>query len=151
RSSTDVVEIEGVTRARDAAANADVVIVVLDGSRPLDDEDRDILNATAQRPRVIAINKADLTHAWVAESIAGSSVVRVSARTGSGLDELTMQLGAALGGDQPERDVPLVTNVRHITLLERARDALSRALVSIGGTSGAMPEEFLLADLQEAS
>src|SRR5262245_13589830 len=151
RSSTDVVEIEGVTRARDAAANADVVIVVLDGSRPLDDDDCDVLSATAERPRVVAVNKADLAHAWAAESIAGSSVVRVSARTGSGLDELTTRLTAALVGEQPERDVPLVTNVRHIVLLERARDALSGGIASIAGSADAMSEEFLLADLQDAS
>ena len=151
RASADVVEIEGVTRAREAAASADVVIMVVDGSRPLDDDDCDMLRATAQRPRVVAINKADLAHAWTAESIAESFMVRVSARMATGLDELAMQVAAALGGEKPERDQPLVTNLRHITLLERARDALSRGIASIGGTANAISEEFLLADLQEAT
>jgi tRNA modification GTPase len=151
RTASDVVEIEGVTRARHAAANADVVIVVLDGSRPLDDDDREVMRATAERPRVIAINKADVDRVWAPEAIDAACAIRVSARTGTGLDELAKQLIATLGGEEPWRDVPTVTNVRHITLLEQAREALSRGIASIGSTGNAISEEFLLADVQDAS
>ena len=48
------------------------------------------------------------------------------------------------------RDEPLVTNVRHVTLLEQARDALRRCRLALASAGGALPEEFLLADIQEA-
>jgi tRNA modification GTPase len=150
RGSTDVVEIEGVTRARRAAAAADLVIVVLDGSRPLDDNDRDVLESTASHRRVIAINKIDIRDAWGREA-ADPASVRISARTGAGLDELTAHMVSTLAGDAIERDPPLVTNVRHIALLERAREALCRAIAATGTAGTPISEEFLLADVQDAS
>ena len=60
RSTTDPVEREGVPRAEKAIAAADVVVVVLDASAPLTDDDRDLLEATAARPRVVVANKSDL-------------------------------------------------------------------------------------------
>lgn len=63
RETTDVVEREGVERARQALAVADLVVVVLDGSRPVDEEDRATLAVTAGRRRVVVVNKADLPDA----------------------------------------------------------------------------------------
>ena len=149
RDARDAVEVEGVARARQAAASAELLIVVVDGSRELDDDDRALIAATANRPRVLTINKADLGEAWPSATI-DEAGVRVSARTGVGLDTLTTHIIAALVGDAPERDAPLVTNVRHITLLERSQEALTRAIASVAGTDEPISEEFLLADLQEA-
>jgi tRNA modification GTPase len=60
RATTDPVEREGVERAEKAGAASDVVVVVLDGTGPLNDEDRRVLESSAGRPRVVAINKCDL-------------------------------------------------------------------------------------------
>jgi tRNA modification GTPase len=151
RATADVVEIEGVVRARQAMDNAELAIVVLDGSRALEPDDRALVTVTANRPRVVAVNKADLVPAWSAESIGGVDAVRVSARTGGGLDELAATIVSTLGASGHERDAVLVTNVRHISLLERARDALDHASASIVAGGEPISEEFLLADLQEAS
>ena len=56
-----------------------------------------------------------------------------------------------LGAQMPDHDAPLVTNVRHITLLEHARTAIDRAIASIGSSEPTISEEFVLADLQEAA
>jgi tRNA modification GTPase len=64
RSTTDPVEREGVLRAERAIAAADVVVVVVDASAPLTEADRDLLEATATRPRVVVANKCDLGRAW---------------------------------------------------------------------------------------
>ena len=75
--------------------------------------------------------------------------VPVSAVTGEGLDELRAAMVNALDVD-PRRDPPAVTNVRHIALLERARTALERARAAASAPEGALPEEFVLTDLQDA-
>lgn len=55
-----------------------------------------------------------------------------------------------MSGAHALRDAPAVTNVRHITLLEDARTAVIRARAAFESGSGALPEEFVLADLQDA-
>ncbi len=64
RDTADIVEQEGVSRAREAFAVADLILIVLDRSRPLTPDDRDVIAATAGRPRVIVVNKCDLPPAW---------------------------------------------------------------------------------------
>ncbi len=149
RDSGDVVEQEGVRRARQAAEIADLVLLVLDRSRPQSADDDALLSSTTARPRLIVLNKIDLPPAWASEAIV--DVVAVSVKTGAGLDTLAERMALMLGASEERRDQPLVTNVRHAALLERARDALSRALAALDTSSGTIPEEFLLADLQEAA
>jgi tRNA modification GTPase len=147
RESADVVEQEGVARARGAAEAADLLLVVLDASRPLDDEDRAILASTASQARVVVLNKIDLPRAH--REPGGD--VELSVRTGAGLDALADHVAARLAGGSDHRDQPRVTNVRHIALLDRAHVALTRARDAVQVSSGTMPEEFLLADLQDAA
>ena len=84
RPTQDVVEAEGVTRARQAWDVADVVLVVVDGSAPLDSLDRQLLEETAGRRRLVVSNKSDLGADLEGEG--GAGFLRVSARTGDGLD-----------------------------------------------------------------
>ncbi len=74
-------------------------------------------------------------------------LIVISARTRAGLDELLTAAARALTNGEPLRDRPEITNVRHTTLLERARSALARTEKAIAET---VPEEFPLIDLQEA-
>ena len=76
-------------------------------------------------------------------------MISVSARTGDGLAELRQRLVAVLDAG-PRRDPPDITNVRHIALVQRAHEALARARAASLAETGAMPEEFVLADLQDA-
>ena len=149
RYTTDPVEHEGVRRAKGAAQTADLALVVLDLSLPLLAEDFDVLEGTADRLRVVAFNKADLPRAWDPGALApaGTRRVLVSARTGRGVDALRAMMAAALGADETERDSASLSNVRHIALVERARDAAVRAMQ--GAVAGAS-EEFVLADVGDA-
>lgn len=147
RAPADRVEEEGILRARQAASVADVTIVVIDGSRELLDADRALLEETAPRPRLVVINKCDLER-QIDQNAIDAPAVEISAKTGDGMDALLDQLAARLGAGGDRRDAPLVSNVRHITLLERARDALDRAHAAVSAAD-AVSEEFLLADLQE--
>jgi tRNA modification GTPase len=145
-SPLDAVEAEGIARASAARAVAAVVVVVLDGAAPLEPDDDAVLRATAAFPRIVVANKCDRPAVWRDEEVGvGSSVIRVSALTGGGIDTLREALVDAAGG--ATRDVPAVTNMRHVDLLEGAQAAIDRA----GGAAGAgMPEELVLQDLGEA-
>jgi tRNA modification GTPase len=136
RDTQDPIEIEGVQRSRRAVATSDLVLTVVDGSR-------ERLEITEYKGLTVA-SKADLPTAWARED-----AVAVSAMTGAGLDELRRRIVGALDVDLL-RDRPAITNVRHIALVERAHDALSRARAAAGADGGAMSEEFVLADLSDA-
>jgi tRNA modification GTPase len=152
RGTEDIVEQEGVRRAEGSLAAAHLALVLLDRSRPLVDDDRRALASTASRARVIVINKVDVPPAWTRESLQehGPDVLEVSARTGYGLETLARRIVERLGECENWQDPPIVTNVRHITLLEEVRSCLRRARDAHEASHGSLPEEFLLADLQDA-
>ena len=144
RETTDVVESEGVARSKAAAAVADLTLVVLDRSQPLEEGGAasNPLNLSPGRHLVVA-TKADLPPVWVR-----SDTVAVSAVTGEGLADLRRRIVEALDVELLQ-DRPEVTNVRHIALLERAGAALDRARAAVS-EDRALSEEFVLADMQDA-
>ena len=153
RATTDEVEMEGVARARRACTTADLVLVVLDTSRPLERDDFELLQDTAGVSRLIVANKSDLPASWDHTEIGvATPLVTVSSKTGEGLDTVRAAMRAALEGANPATasDTAAVTNVRHAALLERARHALRRAGEAMEAPGGPVAEEFVLTDLQEA-
>ena len=147
RETTDIVEQEGVARAKATLGVADLAIVLLDRSRPLSADDYELLGATASRARVVAWNKIDLPPSQPLQPLDPVEAVAISATTGAGIDRLIEAIGKALGTGEALRDRPLVTNVRHIQLLERTRESLVRAAAALDSE---VSEEFPLLDLQEA-
>jgi tRNA modification GTPase len=146
-TAADAVEAEGIARAQAARRVARATIVVLDSSRPLEEDDRRLLDETAGSGRVVAASKADLPAAWTRQVVADPDVVSVSVVSGAGLRELRAALGEALAGSEALRDAPAITNVRHADLVARAKGALERAsAAAAAGTS----EEFVLADVNDA-
>jgi tRNA modification GTPase len=143
RETNDRVELEGVSRGARARESADLVVVVLDGAEALTREDAGLLNERANGLRVVVANKADQPAAWRRDE-----AVSVSATRGDGLDALRQAMIDALGGGEPVRDSAAISNVRHATLLERARRHLAQARDA--AVEAATPEEFLLADLHAA-
>ena len=151
RETMDEVESEGVLRARKAWTTADLVLVVLDMSCALEDDDFNLLRETSDTARLIVANKSDLPAAWRGGDIA-VPIVAVSSKTGDGLDALRTEMRTALEGANPAtaRDTAAVTNVRHAALLERARAAMRRAGEAVEAPGGPVAEEFVLTDLQDA-
>jgi tRNA modification GTPase len=143
RATEDEVEAEGVARARQAMRSSDLVLVVLDGSRPLEQEDDDIVIQTAENKRLIALNKCDLG------ASRSDGYLHVSAKTGFGLETLRERLTEALDVEAV-RDHPTISNLRHIKLVQHAHVSLLRARDAVGMKGCALPEEFVLADLQQA-
>jgi len=142
RVSGDVVESEGISRARQAAEVADLVIITADRSVPWVDE-LDSLRVMTDRKAMLVANKADLPGAWFRVE-----AVEVSAMTGQGIDTLRQRIVEWFGVESPA-DRPEITNARHIGLVQRAREALGRAREALNGAA-VLSEEFVLADLQDA-
>ena len=150
--SLDVIEQEGVARARLAMSAADVSLVILDRSNELEAIDERILGWTQGKPRLVVVNKTDRPACWPPARLGGvGPLVEVSLRTGEGLDGFRDAFMEVLGvsGGVP-RDVPLVTNVRHQALLEQARASVQRALAGVRDAGTSFSEEFVLADLAAA-
>ena len=155
RRTRDPIEAEGVTRARGALDVAGLVVLVLDCSRPLDAEDRELLVDTRSVDRVVVVNKVDLPTVWTERDLINDQTVVVksdSIVTTSLLDDgdviaVRQALVDRLYAGEPLRDTPAVSNLRHIDLLERAGEALARAAAA---AQASVPEELVLADLQEA-
>jgi tRNA modification GTPase len=126
RSTTDLVEREGVLRAEKAIAAADVVVVVLDASAPLTEADRDLLEATAARPSVIVANKCDLAQAWAP----GQTTESCPSATGAG----DAAASAAAAGHTPA--VPAASETR-------AEPAASRDVVAVSAKHGAGIDELI--------
>lgn len=146
-AAVDPVELEGMARAAAARDVAAAVMLVLDRSVPLGDDDRRLLAETSNASRVIAVNKIDRPAAWSVSELDTADAVLVSARTAAGLDDLRSAIAGVLSNRDPRRDVPAMTNVRHVRLVRDAREALARAAAAAAeGT----PEEFVLLDVNEA-
>lgn len=148
RDALDEIEAEGVRRAHEAFQVAALTLVVLDGSQPLTDEDRAILDVVRE-PRIIVANKSDVAASDVATSNVGPGLQprAVSSRTGEGLDALRHAIITALAGSDDLRDTPLVSNQRHLQCAATARDAVARA---IAASEAGATEEIVLAELGDA-
>jgi tRNA modification GTPase len=142
RRAKDSIEQEGVRRARQRVADADIVLLMLDGSRELDSDDMEIFNETKGKKMVLAINKNDLLSKISLEDVKRrfqeDPIVSISALKNEGIDDLKKAIYSSL----IQRDVRatpehlIVANIRHKTALAQTRDNLSNALQGLEeGTS----------------
>jgi tRNA modification GTPase len=155
RETADPVEQEGVKRSRAAREQADLLLIVLDGSAPLTEDDRALLKeATAHQDqkRLVVVNKTDLPgridQAALPPAGPDCAVVKISATAGEGLDDLRDQIRALLlRPDFEARETVLVTQLRHQAALQRTLDSLAAALVSIDAKAAG---ELIAMDLRAA-
>ncbi len=164
----DEAEALGIARSRQAMADADVILLVLDITAGLHAEDQAIL-AASSRPLLIARNKTDLaphpantpppaeplpSHPAQPPALAAHTgnpppgrVIRTSAVTGAGIAELRQAIVQAVAGEAPSSEGAMVTNLRQHQHLTGALAALTKAGHA---ASHAIPHEMLLLDLHES-
>ncbi len=152
RDSLDPVETEGVARAKSLLGRSDLAVLVVDPSDPVTVEDVSrISNSVGDETRVlVALNKSDLSQDNVLKDEFPEEirVVRVSAKTGSGLTDLRSALIRLGLGDHHHQDGVLVTSDRHKGLLVRAEVFLTQMEVAAGsGLSG----EFIAVEARGAA
>lgn len=143
RKTEDTVEKIGVERSQHAAETADLIILMVDLSRGIDDEDEQLLELVKGKKYILVGNKADKKITDI------DGAVEISAVTGDGVDELSEKIRSMyrigeIGGDNSV----IITNMRHLAALTSAKEAVSRALKSV--TSG-MPQDFAALDIHDAA
>ncbi|ERL65896.1 tRNA uridine-5-carboxymethylaminomethyl(34) synthesis GTPase MnmE [Schleiferilactobacillus shenzhenensis] len=136
--TTDKVEKIGVARSQKALGQADLVLLVLDASAPLQSDDRELLKATQAKKRIILLNKTDLPAAITPENLAAlvpdeTLIIPVSVLQASGLDELEAAIAHLFFGEGIENSQSsvLVTNARQYGLLAQAKTALDDVVTAL--------------------
>lgn len=152
RETDNKVEQIGIERARASMEKADLILAVIDGSSPLDEEDKTILHSLGGKKAIVILNKYDLTPEVKAEDIreiAGHvPVVSLSARYGSGIDELRDELRKITEKQDADAGrVLFLTNLRHVELVRKALDNVLRARASV---REGLQADFIVIDLTEA-
>jgi tRNA modification GTPase len=150
RESTDKIEQLGIERTRRAIVDADLVVVVLDGSEKPTPEDEDVLREVSENLHLLALNKSDLDAFSPNNAPLSSNAVRtvaVSAKTGDGIKELRAAIMEPFTESGAQDSGFLITNARHYDLLRRSVDSLRSSESLLGARAS---EELVLVGLYDA-
>jgi len=153
REPENIIEKEGIHLVWEKISQADVVIVLLDGSEALTDEDVEIIKRGREKKYILAVNKADLPHTLNEKKLSaivpdGTSPIWISAKHGDGISALKDALFALMLEDAGAHRLPYtVSNIRHKLAIEKTEELLSRAKESILCN---LSPEFSAFDVREA-
>ena len=145
----NLIERLGIERSRQALAQADMVLLVVDGNQPLQDQDWEASQLIGAQPVLVVVNKLDLPQrADLAGFLPRASRVHLSALTGERLAELEQAIvKSVFSGEVLASQTPLVSNPRHQALLQRAREAIRAAQSTL---AQGLPNDFVAIDLTPA-
>ena len=147
RQTNDRIEAMGVERSRKAAEDADLTIFVCDGSAPLTEEDRAVIDVCCEMENAVAlINKSDLPAKVVPGDLPFMYVIPICAKTGAGLEQLADVVDMLFENNTP-CDGSILTNPRQFDAIRRAYEAMLRALQ---GLKLGLTPDAVLTDVEEA-
>ena len=147
RETDDRIEAMGVERSKEAIESADLVLFVCDGSEPLTEDDRMIIDLCTEHAHAIAlINKSDLKAKVLPSDLPFMYVIEISASTGEGLELLAETVNTMFAGNMP-CDGSLLTNARQYDACRRAHEAILRALQ---GLKANQTPDLVLTDVEAA-
>jgi tRNA modification GTPase len=152
RAAENIIEAAGIALVREKLATADLVLMIIDGSADLTEEDRTIMAGLLGRNLLLVVNKNDLPQAvdmkQVKAILPEVDVLRISAKYGDGLDQLKEAIHRIILGFSGDRHTEVaIANIRHKAALERAVAFLSQARE---GALNNLPPELLVIDLRDA-
>ena len=152
RETDDRVEKIGVERSRQALDRSDLVILLLNASEPLTTEDIELLQLTQDKKRIIVLNKMDLEPKLdlneLYQYVDKAEVLKTSVLKNEGIRELEEHIATLFyGGIENSQTTVLVTNARHIALLEQAKAALEAVLT---GLEQELPVDLVQIDMTRA-
>jgi tRNA modification GTPase len=151
RATDGLIERLGIAKSQEKIAQADLLLIMLDSARALADEDRELLAARPGLPRLVILNKSDLSPAFLpaelaALGVAAEEIVSISVQSGEGWDSFLAALRDKAAVYSPGEGL-YVTEERHRACLARAAAALREA----GDTlRGGLPLDLVTIDLRAA-
>jgi len=133
RDTEDIIEKIGIEKSKTALSRADLIIFVIDASRPLEEEDMQIMSHVAGRRAIVLLNKSDkglaADRALIEKELPSAVIIETSVIGGRGIEELTQAIeDMVYGGKVSQKENLMVTNVRHKNLLKEGQKCLSDAL-----------------------
>ena len=145
RESSDMIEAEGINRSRKALEGADVALLIIDGSKELSDEDRELIKLTEGKNKITILNKSD---EGVSPSVLNevSPDAIISALTGENVDKIPSLLSEKVFGGSVDLSGDIISEERHFYAIKAASDSLTQA----EETLAAMPLDAATVDITEA-
>ena len=150
RETEDVVEKIGVEKSRESFSTADLVIMVLDASRKLSEEDMEILESLKNKKTIVLLNKMDLEPhielEKIEEFVNSEDIIKISALKHQGIEELQDKIEAMVyHGSVKNSSNLMITNSRHKDALFKAYESINDAISAI---EQRMPYDFIEVDFK---
>src|SRR5699024_6549893 len=150
RDTEDKVEKIGVERSKAALKGADLVILVLDSSRELEEDDLELLDATQDKRRIVIFNKVDLMPVITPESVvqlkADDVILKTSAIKNDGIETIKQTISKLFnaGIEDNNSSNVIITSARQAGLLRKANNSLNDV---ISGIEAGMPIDLVQIDM----
>ncbi len=150
RETEDIVEKIGVEKSKESYSTADLVIMVLDSSRPLSEEDREILDTLKSKKTIVLLNKIDLPQKIDLDELSKyvdcSSIIKISALQNEGIDQLQDKIESMVyKGSVKNSSSLMITNSRHKDALLKAYESINDAISAI---DQCLPYDFIEVDFK---
>lgn len=149
RDTSDRIESLGIDKSKEYIKNAELVLFVVDSSTGITDDDKEIFNSLNNKNVIVIFNKSDISEISCDDLFKGYNVIKLSAKTGDGLDDLTsliedmFNLGKIAAGDNSA-----ITNLRHKEALAKAHTSLSAAIDAL---TDFIPYDIVSIDLTDCA
>ena len=151
RQTDDIVENIGVEKSKEFIEKADLVLLVLDASRELEDEDREVINQINENHKkvIVLLNKIDLERKIDLDEYNFENIVEISAQKNVGIEDMEEKIYSFIVDEKVEdsSEKLIITNVRHKTALEKTKDAIKNIFETI---DMGLPMDLISVDLKEA-
>ncbi|SFB23645.1 tRNA modification GTPase [Acetitomaculum ruminis DSM 5522] len=144
----DVIESIGVKKSLELIEKADLILYVVDSSKELDENDKEIIDRIKEKNVIVLLNKMDISNNNTQLEKQFENIVSISAKNGEGIDNFINKLNDMFfsGNINFNEDV-VISNVRHKNLLVKSKDSLELVL---GAIYDGLPEDFYTVDLMDA-
>lgn len=151
RKTEDIVENIGVEKSKKFIENADLVLLVLDASRELESEDREVIEEIQNNNKktIVLLNKIDLERKIELEEFNLENILEISAKDNIGIEDMEERIYSYIVEENVEdsSEKLIITNIRHKTALEKTKDAIRNIFETI---DAGMPMDLISVDLKEA-
>ena len=151
RKTDDIVENIGVEKSKQFIEKADLVLLVLDASKELENEDIEVINQIKENKKkvIVLLNKIDLNKKINLEGHNLENIVEISAKDNIGIEDMQEKIYSYIVEEDVENSSEklIITNIRHKTALEKTKDAIRNIFETI---DMGLPMDLISVDLKEA-